>query len=311
MVNAFFSRKWMGLKRLHGVQRIIACLSRWRSILRRFSRSPTSLQLKLKGDGRAPARPFIPIVIDYNISGNSFVLTGLSMSQRIDCAFAHYRFEEQHFSLTYKIAVYGGAGIILWNKNVNDYQFLIRLKHDGHHEGVVGELSITLEVDQIILHRIDFGWIQGRWAGLPTPAVAFIGRQQGRFAGSASAFTAFKLGFPSNAPGIFCFAALQGLVRLLGMDWVAGAIRSEQENHEDFWKHLGGFSNEANGYLIELPFYLKPMSEIPSKRRRRTANRRERWLDIEQSTKDVMRRQLCRTMCEPAEDQVARAAVAR
>jgi hypothetical protein len=45
-----------------------------------------------------------------------------------------------------------------------------------------------------------------------------------------------------------------------------------------------------DGYLIPLPFYVKPLAEMPSKHRKRAALRREHWRLIGDSAQAVIQR---------------------
>jgi hypothetical protein len=141
--------------------------------------------------------------------------------------------------------------------------------------------------------------------GVDMPVVPFIARNEGRWVDSGAAFEAFERVFPNNSPSFFCFAAMQGIALALGMDKVV-AIRSEAhiaydpdpEKHfanayDGFWKILGGEEMPGrDGYLIKLPFYVKPLSEMPSKHRKRAALRREHWRVIGDSARSVIQRHL-------------------
>jgi uncharacterized protein VirK/YbjX len=98
---------------------------------------------------------------------------------------------------------------------------------------------------------------------------------------------------------------MQGIAQAVGMDKVV-AIRSEShiaydpapEKHfanayDGFWKILGGEEMAGDGsYLIALPFYVKPLSEMPSKHRKRAAQRREHWRLIGESARATLQRHL-------------------
>jgi uncharacterized protein VirK/YbjX len=98
---------------------------------------------------------------------------------------------------------------------------------------------------------------------------------------------------------------MQGVAQAVGIDQVV-AIRSEDhiaydpdpEKHfanayDGFWKILGGEEMAGKqGYRISLPFYVKPLSEMPSKHRKRAAQRREHWRLIGESARSTLQRHL-------------------
>jgi uncharacterized protein len=175
----------------------------------------------------------------------------------------------------------------------------------GSRSNAEGDLTIALIADGKCLHRLSFSWLEGGMVGVDMPVVPFIARNQGRWVDSGAAFEAFERIFPNNSPSFFCFAAMQGIALALGMDKVV-AIRSEAhiaydpdpEKHfanayDGFWKILGGEDMPGrDGFLIALPFYVKPLSEMPSKHRKRAALRREHWRLIGESSRAVVQRHL-------------------
>src|SRR5205823_13458498 len=95
------------------------------------------------------------------------------------------------------------------------------------------------------------------------------------------------------------------IAQAVGIDKVV-AIRSEShiaydpapEKHfanayDGFWKILGGGEMaDGPGYLIPLPFYVKPLADMPSKHRKRAAQRREHWRLIGESARLTVQRHL-------------------
>jgi hypothetical protein len=129
-------------------------------------------------------------------------------------------------------------------------------------------------------------------AGVDSPMVPFVARNQGRWTDSDLAFAAFEQAFPNNSPSFFCFAAMQGVAQAVGMDQLVAIKRSVHpaydpdsvkhfaNAYDGFWKILGGVELPGPGYLIALPFYLKPLSDMPRKHRKRAAARHEYWGEI-------------------------------
>ncbi len=62
-------------------------------------------------------------------------------------------------------------------------------------------------------------------------------------------------------------------------------------------------------FLIRLPFYLKPLEDMPSKHRKRAAQRREHWRAIGDSTRSTLLRHLVQPSTASA-SQAAAAATA-
>ena len=223
-----------------------------------------------------------------------YLARGMDVRERLRCVLAHYGFEDAAFNGAYQQAVYGGAGIALWRHDDGN-AFTLTLASDARDDAV-GELTIALTVDGALLHRLSWTWVDGAVFGVEPPIVPFVTRNQGRWNESGAAFEAFERVFPNNSPSFFCFAALQGMAQLLGIDralavrahaHVAHApnadeaqARAFENSYDGFWRILGGAEMDARSYLIPLPFYLKPLQDMPSKHRKRAAQRREYWRAI-------------------------------
>lgn len=221
----------------------------------------------------------------------------------MQCLLSHYRFEDGKFNPAYKQAVYGGAGLTLWQHEAGDSSFALRLEMAPRHDAE-GDLTISLVADGKYLHRLSYTWVDGQLAGVDAPTVPFVTRNQGRWTDSGAAFEAFERVFPNNSPSFFCFAAMQGVAQALGMDRVVAVrctshvgydpddARHYEAAYDGFWKILGGVEMDERSYLIRLPFYLKPLEDMPSKHRKRAAQRREYWRAIGDSTRSAMLRHM-------------------
>jgi hypothetical protein len=239
-----------------------------------------------------------------HLSQRDYLVKGLGASQRVQAVLSHYRFEESTFDAAYLQAVYGEHALALWEHEADGSRFAIRLEM-ASRGNAEGDLTVALVADGACLHRLSFSWIPGAMAGTDIPVVPFIARNQGRWADAGTAFDAFERAFPNNSPSFFCFAAMQGIALAVGLDRVV-AVRGEShiaydpdpEKHfanayDGFWKILGGAEIPGrDGYLIPLPFYVKPLSEMPSKHRKRAAQRREHWRIIGDSARTVLQRHL-------------------
>ncbi|MCA1245015.1 VirK/YbjX family protein [Massilia sp. MS-15] len=247
---------------------------------------------------------------------------GLSVRERVQSVLAHYRFEDARFGGAYHQAVHGGSGLTLWRHEValdhGHHVFSLRLQAPprGLAEGE-GGLAISLLADGRLLHRLSYSWVDGALAGAGLPTVPFITGNDGRWHDAGAAFAAFEQAFPNNSPSFFCFAALQGLAQALGIVQVAaikcaervtGDARDPQQAesaYDGFWRILGGVEQPGRAYLIHLPFYLKPLADMPSRHRKRAAQRRACWRAIGDAARGTLLRHLAPAARPRTEAQAA------
>jgi uncharacterized protein VirK/YbjX len=239
----------------------------------------------------------------HHLSHRDYLFKGLTARQRVRCALSHYRFEETTFDTEYKQAVYLAGGLALWQHAAGGSNFLIRLEM-ATRANAEGDLAIALVADGKCLHRLAFTWVEGATVGLSAPMAPCVACNQGRWIDSGAAFEAFERAFPNNSPSFFCFSAMQGVAQAVGMAEVVAvrydahlAYDPEQAKqfakaYEGFWQILGGVEMPGPGYLIALPFYLKPLADMPSKHRKRAALRREQWRAIGDSARATLQRHL-------------------
>jgi len=239
----------------------------------------------------------------HHLSHGGYLMRGLTTRQRVQCVLSHYRFEETTFDAAYKAAVYANGGLTLWEQTVGEHAFMIRLEVASrtHAEG---DLTIALVADGKVLHRLSYSWVEGRIVGAVEPLVPFVARNQGRWLDSGEAFDAFETCFPNNSPSFFCFAAMQGLAGAVGMQQVLTVkctahiaydpdeIKHFANAYDGFWKILGGVELPGDTWRVTLPFYLKPLADMPSKHRKRAAQRRDNWRAIEARTRATLQRHL-------------------
>lgn len=236
-----------------------------------------------------------------------YLARGLGARDRLRCVLSHYRFEDATFDAAYQGAVYGGAGIALWRHEDGDNRFALMLQSNAR-DAAEGDLTISLQVDGALLHRLSWSWVDGALFGVDLPTVPFVSANQGRWNESGPAFDTFERAFPNNSPSFFCFAALQGLVQSLGGDRVLAVralshvacdpargeahVKAFENGCDGFWRILGGAEMDARSFLIMLPFYVKPLQDMPSKHRKRAAQRREHWRAIGESVGATLRRHM-------------------
>jgi uncharacterized protein VirK/YbjX len=308
MVFAHLTRHWMA-RRHYPFASWAACIARSLRVLlfRRAHRELLAMDIY---------RNYVTQVHDdvfHHLSHRNYLARGLSLRQRVRCVLTHYRFEDATFDTAYKHAVYRDGGLVLW-------------QHDGGGEdggrvevrlmmaqrlNAEGDLTLSLLADGKLVHRLSFSWVDERFAGTAgvgmSRIIPFIARNQGPRADAPDAIDAFRRAFPPNAPvvttpGFFCFAALQGIAQALGMDQVV-AVKSASHcawspsdgNHfanayDGFWRILGGSEMLGRAWHIALPFYVKPLADVPSRHRKRAALRREQWRVIGESARTVLSR---------------------
>ena len=236
----------------------------------------------------------MPHDVFHHLTQRGYLVRGLSARQRVQAALFHYRFDDATFDAPWQRAVYRNGGLRLWQHQANGSTFFIRLEMAVRLDAE-GDLTIALVADDKVLQRLSFSWVDGATFGMAAPVVPFIARNQGRWTDSDAAFAAFEAAFPNNAASYFCFAALQGVARALGMAhvlavnsaahiaWSAGAAPHFANAYDKFWTVLGGVAHDARSYQVALPFHAKPLLEVPSRHRKRAALRRANWQAIEDS----------------------------
>ena len=224
----------------------------------------------------------------HHLSHRDYLVKGLPVRHRIACMLHHYAFEDATFDTAYKRALYRGGNLVLWRRDAGGSEFSITLSTAPPPRGA-GELVIAFNADGTCLHRLGFNWVDGKLAGVDRAVLPFIAHNQGRGADSDGAFAAFDRVFPNNSPAFFCFAAMQGVAHAVGMTELVGIkggchLASNAQStkqltrvHDGFWQALGGVELPGPGYLVALPFRLKP---LPGKHRARAAQRRAHWAEI-------------------------------
>lgn len=244
-----------------------------------------------------------PHDVFHHLTQRGYLVRGLSARRRAQCALFHYRFDDATFDPAWKHAVYRAGGLRLWQHEANGSTFFIRLEMAVRLDAE-GDLTIAMVADDKVLHRLSFSWVDGAAFGLPNRVVPFIARNQGRWTDSDAAFAAFEAAFPNNSASYFCFAALQGVGRALGIDralavssaahiaWSVNAAPHFVNAYDKFWTVLGGVAHDAACFTIALPFHVKPLEMMPSRHRKRAALRRANWQAIDESARAAILRHL-------------------
>jgi len=293
MVLTCLARHWLA-RRHYALSSWLACVARSLRVLLFYRDHARLLRLDMYRHYLVRAHDDV----FHHLSHRDYLAKGLSLRERVRCVDTHYRFEEARFDAAYKHAVYRNGGLLLWRHETGGIHFAIRLAL-APRLAPEGDLMLVFSAGATHLHRLSFSWVDGAFDGVDgigNAIVPFIARNQGHRADAAEAFAAFERAFPNNSPGYFCFAALQGIAQALGMDRLL-AVRSacqcawkpEDDPHfanayDGFWRTLGGVETLGPAWRIALPFYVKPLSEMAAKHRKRAAQRRAYWHAIGESS---------------------------
>lgn len=303
MIFAHLTRHWVARRSQYDFASWLLCIARSLRVVVYWRAHRALCQLGVyRNHVAAPSNDDL----FHHLSHRDYLVKDWPARRRVQAVLSHYRFEDATFNAAYLQGVYGERRLPLWQHEADSSRFTIQLEMASRGDAE-GDLTLALTADGKCLHRLSFSWLEGRMAGVDAPVVPFIARNQGRWIDSGAAFEAFEHVFPNNSPSFFCFAAMQGVALALGMDKVV-AIRADAHlaydpdpdkhfanAYDGFWQILGGTAQAAgDGYVIALPFYVKPLSEMPSKHRKRAAQRREHWRVIGDAARATLQRHLLR-----------------
>lgn len=300
MIFAHLKQHWLAHRGQASLPSRILCIARSLRVLLYYRDHQALCRLDVYRNYVAAAADSEPF---HHLTHPDYLARGLSARERVQCALSHYHFEETTFDSAYKRAVYLEGGLTLWQHLEEGGSFVIRLEAASRADPE-GDLTIALVAQGSVLHRLSFSWIDGAAVGVQAHIIPFVARNQGRWAETGAAFEAFERIFPNNSPSFFCFAAMQGVAQAVGIGAVAAikcsahiAYAPNQIKHfasayDGFWKILGGVEMPGKAWLISLPFYLKPLADMPSKHRKRAAQRREHWRVIGDTARSTLQRHL-------------------
>lgn len=246
----------------------------------------------------------------HHLNHRYYLIKNISVTQRVQCACSHYQLENDYFNTAYKQAVYLTGNLTLWSKTVNDVNYSIQLSA-GFRTVPEGDLCIALFVNQISVHKISFTWIKGEIFKLESQIVPFIGRNQAGWGENLELRQQFNLAFPHNAPVYFCISALQGLAKSIGATQILGVSSENQvgfhptetqhfvNTYDVYWESIGGKKLATLAYVIPVPFYVKPLSEVSVKHRKRKADRRKQWDEIDNAANMALSAHLLPELAKP------------
>jgi len=300
MVFVYLVRHWVA-RRHYPFASWAACVARSLRVLLFYRTHARLAATALYRDCLIPAHDDV----FHHLSHRDYLAKDLTLRERVRCVLVHSRFEENTFDAAYRQAVYRDGGLELWRHEIDGKVFAIRLTM-ASRLNAEGDLTLVASADGICLHRLSFSWVDSAFSGLAPAIMPFVARNQGHHEGAAEGFDAFNAAFPNNSPSFFCAAALGGVAQALGMDAFMAvksacqsAYRSAEDKHfsnayDNFWQTLGGVTMPGRAWQVALPFRLRPLSETPSKHRKRAATRRAHWAAIAESARTAIAGRLAR-----------------
>ncbi len=242
----------------------------------------------------APKSCLSPIVVQHFFP---YLSKSLSTREKMICAWTHFEFEEHKRNRFYKDTVYGGSGLILWERVVNGRIYEMYLK--SANVSYEGELDVMLRCDETLLSIMSFSYVDKRVFGLNTGLSLVVTRNQTHKQRSAS--DSFYGDFKQNFPQFFCFSAICGIAQAHNFDeFVAIPARDHvfynghpgfQNSYDELWKRFNGIDC-GRVYLLKSRMDIRPISLVNPSHRRRAVARRENWQQIINSTKAVLEKTL-------------------
>jgi uncharacterized protein VirK/YbjX len=242
----------------------------------------------------APKSCLSPIVVQHFFP---YLSRALSTREKMICALTHFEFEEHNRNRFYKHSVYGGSGLILWERVVNGRVYEIHLKSaDVSYEG---ELDVVLRCDETLLSIMSFSYVEKRVFGLDTGISLIVTRNQTHKRSSASNF--FYGDFKQNFPQYFCVSAIYGIAQAHNFEEFLGIPARDhvfynghhgfQNSYDEVWKRFNGIDC-GRVYSVKSPMDICPISLVNPSHRRRAVSRRENWQQIIDSTKAMLEKTL-------------------
>ena len=232
----------------------------------------------------------------FHVRHRNYLCQGFDLSSRIASALSHYRFENNHHSEAYIDSVYGDDGIVLWSNMLYGNNYEIRLR-ESKMDRQEGGTSIVMLVDGIRLNEISYAWVNASSINVGTGVIPFVTRNQSIHY-KAPELHLFRSHFPQQSPHYFCLAAMQGITIAHGFCKLA-AIKCDRQiaytlqyansfrrSYNDLWQSFGGQDVGNEAYLMNVPFTLPPLDQIPTKHRNRATLRRKQWATITKSAVD-------------------------
>jgi uncharacterized protein VirK/YbjX len=233
----------------------------------------------------------------FHLSHRHYLSKSFDKGKRVECALAHYSYENECHDDVYKDAVYRDGGMLLWSCTAGATVYALKLiATELRHEGGV---SVVLLADDVALCEMSYAWVEAGMLGLGRGTLPLITRNQsiGR---SAAPLARFRADFPQNSPPYFCLAAVHAIAQLHGFDRLAG-IRSEcqiafEERYASsfsnsycrFWTTFAGTEVGSVAYAMPVPLSAPPLASVKSKYRKRAMLRRRQWAKISHDAQQAL-----------------------
>jgi uncharacterized protein VirK/YbjX len=231
---------------------------------------------------------------------------------RYDMLKTHYSLVNQRLVPAFMQTVVDG-GLCLWRSEAEGQALQVRLKglclQTRHSEG---ELTLEFNVDGVGVYNLSFALIRSVSVQPTEPVLAgrseyaaYVGRVQG-VPGQYELIRHVTKSCGEVAPPDMLMAAAAGLLAALGIDTMVGVDKESSISHETirrsgttfeyaaFWTRYQAAFLEGGHALITLPFVEKPITDIPSRHRKRTLFKRELKKGLADQVQQVVQTYLVR-----------------
>jgi uncharacterized protein VirK/YbjX len=206
---------------------------------------------------------------------------------------SHHDYESRKYNLEYVRQVYKSDGVALWTHYVNNHHFVIRLNatNDNRHEG---DLSVILTVDDVMLCRMSFCFLDAGILGLESEMTMLISRNQSYLGDHRSWF---DQSFKQNAPQFSCLSAICGIATANGFDSVLAIKHDAQIAYDEafetgfrnsytaLWEKFEAVEIDGHVYKMNVPLNVRPLQSLNRAHRNRARDRRKYWNDITESAR--------------------------
>ena len=240
-----------------------------------------------------PMRTHDPL---YFLVHNYYISRHFTLSQRVQSAITHHKFELKNYNSEYARQVYRSNGVLLWERSVDNLHFTIVLiaTEDNRHEG---DLSVILSVDNIRLCRMSFCYLNARIFGLTSHMTMLISRNQTERTPSRDLFSRC---FKQNTPQFFCLSAICEIAMANEFEAVLAIKHDAQIAYEEsfnsgfrnsysaLWEKFDAVECDRHVYRLNVPLKLRPLPFVNRVHRARARDRRRNWDDIVQSARSRM-----------------------
>jgi uncharacterized protein VirK/YbjX len=237
-----------------------------------------------------PTRNHDPL---YFLIYRHYISKRFTISQRVQVALDHHKYESRFYNSEYISQVYRSGGILLWERSFDDLHFTIVLiaTPDNRNEG---ELSVILSVNEVVLSIMSFCYLKADVFGLSPYTTMLISRNQ---TSRTSFRDAFNKCFKQNTPQLFCLSAVCGIAMtnefrtIFGIKHDAQIIYKEtldtgfRNSYTALWEKFNSTEIDHQVFMLNVPLTLRPIELVSGDHRRRARARRLCWDEIVQSTR--------------------------